>query len=162
MSIETQVGGDFELVWLVGGDVQRCHKVSLTLLAARLVMGKWSGPSMDVLRQDLGWPLLSIKKVYLKLCLGRRILSGDSLISDSFSISPPTTVSLRSMNTCHLCVPFVGTNYHLIFSSVLLSCRMSSRTALLAPHTPGLSKFSLKTNNYDVVDKKQEQKKLPA
>ncbi len=87
------------LVWDPGYAVS--WKGSNQSFAARLATG---GPSTEELRQELGWPLLVNRRAYLKICLCRRILTGDSLIPDSVFIPAKTT--------CQLYLPFVRTNYH--------------------------------------------------
>ncbi len=80
--------------------------------AARLATGQWSADG-DTLCQELGWSPLARRRIYQRLCLCRRILTGGSLIPDS-SFSP--LISRRSirlaMNSCPLKQPLVRTNYH--------------------------------------------------
>jgi len=78
--------------------------------AARLTTGRWD-ENPEVLRHDLAWPLLSQRRVFQKLCLARRILTGGSLIPDSFFTPHPLPI-LRHLNSCPLMQPSVTTNYH--------------------------------------------------
>ena len=66
--------------------------------------------SGDVLKSELGWPLLRQRRRFQKLCLARRILTSDSLIPDS-TFSPHLAPNLRHLNTCPLQQPFDSTNY---------------------------------------------------
>ena len=92
---------------------------SVQTFAARLATKKWSSDS-DSLRSLLGWSTLASRRSYMKLCLCRRILVGDSLIPDS-TFSPHTSRTLRHINSCPLYQPFVKTSYHLnsFFVSVI-------------------------------------------
>ena len=66
---------------------------------ARLDTKRWSqDPAM--LRAQLGWPLLENRQKFMKVCLTRRILGGESLIpTTSFSDHPST--STRHANLVH-------------------------------------------------------------
>ena len=78
--------------------------------AARLATKRWS-IDPGVLRATLGWPLLESRRRYMKVCLARRILGGESLIPPTaFTDHPSTTV--RHLNSCPLFTPFVRTSYH--------------------------------------------------
>ncbi len=92
---------------------------SVQTFAARLAMKKWSSDSAT-LRSLLGWSTLASRRTYMKLCLCRRILVGDSLIPDS-TFSPHTSRTVRHINSCPLYQPFVKTSYHLnsFFISVI-------------------------------------------
>ena len=88
--------------------VTRLEKVQQ--FGAKLASGKWSVHG-DSLVAALGWPLLASRRSYMKLCLCRRILEGNSLISaDSFQLANET--SARHMNSLQLFRPYARTNYH--------------------------------------------------
>jgi len=78
--------------------------------AARLTTGRWD-ENPEVLHHDLAWPLLSQRRVFQKLCLARRILTGGLLIPDSF-FTPHPVPNLRHLNSCPLMQPSVTTNCH--------------------------------------------------
>ncbi len=92
---------------------------SVQMFAARLATKKWSSDSAT-LRSLLGWSTSASRHTYMKLCLCRRILVGDSLIPDS-TFSPHTSRTVRHINSCPLYQPFVKTSYHLnsFFISVI-------------------------------------------
>lgn len=100
-------------VWDPGYANARSKVERVQSFAARLVTGKWSCDQADSLHQEMGWPLLSQRREYMKLCLCRRILCGESLIPCSvYSPAPSHAMSLRSMNSCQLYAPTVRTNLH--------------------------------------------------
>ncbi len=78
--------------------------------AGRLATKRWRGEP-DSLRGELGWPLLSTRRSYLKLCLCRRILAGYSMLPCSVFEHHPSQV-VRHVNSCPLFKPFVKTQYH--------------------------------------------------
>ena len=78
--------------------------------AGRVSTRDWTATPEDI-RQKLGWPLLSVRRTYLKLALCRRILTGGSLIPSSV-FSPHTYSMVRHTNSCPLLLPFVRTEYH--------------------------------------------------
>ena len=78
--------------------------------AARIVLGRW-GATED-LRAELGWPLLVTRRSYQKLCLCRRILQGESLISANVFQPHPLPSGRRHVNSCPLFRQGVRTNYH--------------------------------------------------
>ena len=89
--------------------------------AAKIVSRRWAEHGLEV-AADLGWPALSQRRVYQKLCLCHRILSGLSILDPSslFSLHPAhpdvgscgVERSLRCMNSYPLLQPFTRTNYH--------------------------------------------------
>ena len=78
--------------------------------AARIATKRWSDSSA-ILRQDLGWPLLSARRAFQKLCLCRRILCGGSLVPASV-FEPHPVSKIHHVNSCPLFKPFVRTHYH--------------------------------------------------
>lgn len=91
---------------------------SVQSFAARLATKKWSADSAS-LKQELSWPLLSARRNFQKLCVCRRILSGNSIIPPSV-FSPHSNRSVRHTNSYPLFQPFVKTNYHRF--SFFVSC----------------------------------------
>ena len=79
--------------------------------AARLVTGQWEESGV-VLCEQLGWSSLASRRIYFRLCLCRRILTGESLIPD-WSFKPLTGrhSSRNQCNSCPLLQPFAHTNY---------------------------------------------------
>ena len=67
--------------------------------AARLVTNDWAGNG-ESLRALLGWPKLSTRRQFQKLCLCRRIVTGGSLIPPCF-LSPILALPARTANHHH-------------------------------------------------------------
>ena len=92
----------------------RVHQVALERVqsfAARIVTRRWrqdAGP----LKARLKWPSLASRRKVQKLCVCRRILSGDSLIPSSTFIRA-STVTRHHLNNQPLFRPFVRTNHHM-------------------------------------------------
>ena len=92
----------------------RVHQVALERVqsfAARIVTRRWrqdAGP----LKAHLKWPSLASRRKVQKLCVCRRILSGDSLIPSSTFIRA-STVTRHHLNNQPLFRPFVRTNHHM-------------------------------------------------
>ena len=90
----------------------RVHQVALERVqsfAARIVTRCWcqdAGP----LKARLKWPSLASRRKVQKLCVCRRILSGDSLIPSSTFIRA-STVTRHHLNNQPLFRPFVRTNH---------------------------------------------------
>ena len=92
----------------------RVHQVALERVqsfAARIVTRRWrqdAGP----LKAHLKWPSLASRRKVQKLCVCRRILSGDSLIPSSTFIRA-STVTRHHLNNQPLFRPFMRTNHHM-------------------------------------------------
>ena len=92
----------------------RVHQVALERFqsfAARIVTRCWrqdAGP----LKVRLKWPSLASRRKVQKLCVCRRILSGDSLIPSSTFIRA-STVTRHHLNNQPLFRPFVRTSHHM-------------------------------------------------
>ena len=78
--------------------------------AAKVVTRMWKTPGSDLVCQ-LGWPSLLLRRQLAKLCLCRRILSGESLIP-AMVFEPHPSTSVRHVNTQSLFLPRVRTDYH--------------------------------------------------
>lgn len=89
-------------------NIQKLERVQN--FAARLATGHWK-ECPEVLQHETGWPTLVQRRVFHKLCLVRRIITGGSLIPDS-SFTPHVAPHLRHLNSCPLRQPFASTNYH--------------------------------------------------
>ena len=83
--------------------------MKLENFAARLTTGRWK-ESGNVLKRELGWPLLRQRRRFQTLCLVQRILTSGSLIPNS-TFSPHLAPNLHHLNTCPLQQPFTSTNY---------------------------------------------------
>ena len=66
----------------------------------------------DDLRAELAWPLLATRRGYQKLCLCRRILQGELLISADVFKPHPSPSGRRHVNSRPLFRQGVSTNYH--------------------------------------------------
>ena len=78
--------------------------------AARIVTKQWKSDAA-ALKSRLGWTMLVDRRSYMKLCVCRRILFGESLIpADVFTQHPSTTV--RHLNSKPLFQPYVRTVHH--------------------------------------------------
>ena len=78
--------------------------------AARLVTNDWAGNG-ESLRALLGWPKLSTRRQFQKLCLCRRIVTGGSLIPPCFFEPHPRPTSSHR-NSSPLFRPYVRTLQH--------------------------------------------------
>ena len=78
--------------------------------AARIVTNDWSRESQE-LKSELGWPSLAKRRLFQKLCVCRKIVSGNSIIpSDFFQTAPRKCASHK--NSTPLYSPFVRTKHH--------------------------------------------------
>ena len=78
--------------------------------AARLVTNDWAGNG-ESLRALLGWPKLSTRRQFQKLCLCRRIVTGGSLIPPCF-FEPHPRPTNSHRNSSPLFRPYVRTLQH--------------------------------------------------
>ena len=84
------------------------RSMSTSWRGCRPLRQDWLQSDPATLKSQLGWPSLECRHNYLKLCLCRRIISGESLIPQAVFAPHPSTL-LRHINSCPIFLPHVRT-----------------------------------------------------